>query len=63
MLDLARIPFEEQSTIEQMVYRIMTHTQSLLQCERVQILLVHEESQRSFSRKFDLEVNSVHVDF
>lgn len=37
MLDLARIIFEEQSTIEQMVYRIMTHTQSLLQCERVQV--------------------------
>ena len=37
LLDLARIIFEEQSTIEQMVYRIMTHTQSLLQCERVQV--------------------------
>lgn len=59
MLDLARIIFEEQSTIEQMVYRIMTHTQSLLQCERVQILLVHEASQGTFSRVFDLEVKDL----
>lgn len=36
--------FEEQSTIEQVVYRIMTHLQSLLQCERCQVLLVHEAS-------------------
>lgn len=59
LLDLARIIFEEQSTIEQMVYRIMTHTQSLLQCERVQILLVHEASQGTFSRVFDLEVKDM----
>ncbi|RXG58328.1 Uncharacterized protein Avbf_15388 [Armadillidium vulgare] len=59
LLDLARIIFEEQSTIEQMVYRIMTHTQSLLQCERVQVLLVHEASQGSFSRVFDLEVKDL----
>ncbi|XP_064091745.1 dual 3',5'-cyclic-AMP and -GMP phosphodiesterase 11-like isoform X1 [Macrobrachium nipponense] len=59
LLDLARIIFEEQSTIEQMVYRIMTHTQSLLQCERVQILLVHEASQGTFSRVFDLEVKDL----
>ena len=37
LLDLARIIFEEQSTIEQMVYRIMIHMQSLLQCCRVQV--------------------------
>lgn len=29
--------FEEQSTIEHMVYRILTHTQSLIQCQRVQV--------------------------
>ncbi|KAK7066492.1 cGMP-specific 3',5'-cyclic phosphodiesterase [Halocaridina rubra] len=62
LLDLARIIFEEQSTIEQMVYRIMTHTQSLLQCERVQILLVHEASQGTFSRVFDLEVKDLQGD-
>ncbi|XP_045612684.1 dual 3',5'-cyclic-AMP and -GMP phosphodiesterase 11 isoform X1 [Procambarus clarkii] len=62
LLDLARIIFEEQSTIEQMVYRIMTHTQSLLQCERVQILLVHEASRGAFSRVFDLEVKDLQGD-
>lgn len=36
--------FEEQSTIEHIVYRIMTHTQSLLQCERCQVLLVDEST-------------------
>jgi hypothetical protein len=29
--------FEEQSTIEHMVLRILTHMQSLIQCQRVQV--------------------------
>ena len=29
--------FEEQSTIEHMVFRILTHMQSLIQCQRVQV--------------------------
>lgn len=29
--------FEEQSTLEIMVYRILTHTQSLIQCQRCQV--------------------------
>lgn len=37
LLDLARMIFEEQSTIEHMVFRILTHTQSLIQCQRVQV--------------------------
>lgn len=37
LLDLARMIFEEQSTIEHVVYRILTHTQSLIQCQRVQV--------------------------
>lgn len=37
LLDLARMIFEEQSTIEHMVLRILTHTQSLIQCQRVQV--------------------------
>ncbi|KAA0203086.1 hypothetical protein HAZT_HAZT005710 [Hyalella azteca] len=60
LLDLARIIFEEQSTIEQMVYRIMIHMQSLLQCVRVQILLTDER--HSFSRVFDLEVNDMEAE-
>ncbi|XP_050665693.1 dual 3',5'-cyclic-AMP and -GMP phosphodiesterase 11-like isoform X2 [Leptidea sinapis] len=55
LLDLARMVFEEQSTIEFMVLRILTHTQSLIRCQRVQVLLVHEASKGSFSRVFDLE--------
>lgn len=55
--------FEEQSTIEHIVYRIMIHIQSLLECERCQVLLVAEGSEykeqdqktASFSRVFDLE--------
>lgn len=59
LLDLARMIFEEQSTIEHMVLRILTHMQSLIQCQRVQILLVHKASKGSFSRVFDFEANDV----
>ncbi|KAJ8915032.1 hypothetical protein NQ315_016007 [Exocentrus adspersus] len=55
LLDLARMIFEEQSTIEHVVYRILTHTQSLIQCKRVQVMLVHQDSKVSFSRTFDLD--------
>lgn len=51
--------FEEQSTIEHMVYRILTHTQSLIQCQRVQVLLLHQASKGSFSRVFDFEANDL----
>uniref|UniRef100_A0A1A9ZIV5 Phosphodiesterase n=1 Tax=Glossina pallidipes TaxID=7398 RepID=A0A1A9ZIV5_GLOPL len=59
LLDLARMIFEEQSTIEHMVFRILTHMQSLIQCQRVQILLVHEASKGSFSRVFDFEADDL----
>ncbi|XP_054083448.1 dual 3',5'-cyclic-AMP and -GMP phosphodiesterase 11 isoform X2 [Zeugodacus cucurbitae] len=59
LLDLARMIFEEQSTIEHMVFRILTHMQSLIQCQRVQILLLHEASKGSFSRVFDFEANDL----
>ncbi|XP_070132852.1 dual 3',5'-cyclic-AMP and -GMP phosphodiesterase 11 isoform X3 [Drosophila bipectinata] len=59
LLDLARMIFEEQSTIEHMVFRILTHMQSLIQCQRVQILLVHEADKGSFSRVFDFEANDL----
>lgn len=44
LLDLARMVFEEQSSIEEVVYRIMLHTQSLLDCERCQVLLIDNAS-------------------
>jgi dual 3',5'-cyclic-AMP and -GMP phosphodiesterase 11 len=59
LLDLARMIFEEQSTIEHVVFRILTHTQSLIQCQRVQVLLVHQGSKISFSRVFDFEANDL----
>lgn len=62
LLDLARMIFEEQSTIEHMVFRILTHMQSLIQCQRVQILLVHEANRGSFSRVFDFEANDLRED-
>ncbi|EFN74937.1 Dual 3',5'-cyclic-AMP and -GMP phosphodiesterase 11 [Camponotus floridanus] len=62
LLDLARMIFEEQSTIEHMVFRILTHTQSLIQCQRVQVLLVHKASKGSFSRVFDFEANDLAVE-
>ncbi|UYV68820.1 PDE5A [Cordylochernes scorpioides] len=55
LLDLARAVFEEQSTLETVVLRIMAHTQALLECQRCQVLLIDESSQGSFSRVFDLQ--------
>ncbi|CAH0563713.1 unnamed protein product [Brassicogethes aeneus] len=59
LLDLARMIFEEQSTIEHVVFRILTHTQSLIQCQRVQVLLVHQGSKISFSRVFDFAASDL----
>lgn len=68
LLDLARMVFEEQSTLEHIVYRIMIHIQSLLCVERCQILLIAEDSEytdgsgRTFSRIFDLEAADLSTD-
>ncbi|KAH9413579.1 cGMP-specific 3',5'-cyclic phosphodiesterase [Dermatophagoides pteronyssinus] len=40
LLDLARMVFEKQSSIENIIYRILIHVLSLLQCERCQIMLL-----------------------
>ncbi|XP_074034856.1 phosphodiesterase 11 isoform X2 [Leptinotarsa decemlineata] len=61
LLDLARMIFQEQSTLEHVVYRILLHTQSLIQCQRVQILLTHKDSSASFSRVFDFEESDVNI--
>lgn len=44
LLDLARMVFEKQSNIESIIFRILVHILSLLQCERGQILLLTEET-------------------
>lgn len=63
LLDLARMVFEEQSTIEQVVHRIMLHIQSLLECQRCQVLLLDdgsglEQHERPFSCKSGAGVKS-----
>jgi len=55
LLDLARAIFEEQSTLHDVVHKIMMNTQSLLQCERCSVLLVDPSSKGLFSKAFDLE--------
>ncbi|XP_066931106.1 dual 3',5'-cyclic-AMP and -GMP phosphodiesterase 11-like isoform X3 [Clytia hemisphaerica] len=55
LLDLARAIFEEQSTLHDVVHKIMMNTQSLLQCERCSVLLVDPSAKGLFSKAFDLE--------
>jgi len=54
LLDLAGVIFQEQSTLETTIHRILTHMLSLIQCERAMVLLVHEGSQSTFSQVFDM---------
>ena len=42
LLDLAGVIFQEQSTIDNMIHRILTHMLSLIRCERAMLLLVHQ---------------------
>ncbi|KPM02233.1 cGMP-dependent 3',5'-cyclic phosphodiesterase-like protein [Sarcoptes scabiei] len=44
LLDLAQMIFEKQSNIENIIYRILIHILSLLQCERCQIMLLVDDS-------------------
>ena len=39
LLDLAGVIFQEQSTLEIMINRILTHILSFIQCERAMVLL------------------------
>ncbi|XP_021348961.1 dual 3',5'-cyclic-AMP and -GMP phosphodiesterase 11-like isoform X1 [Mizuhopecten yessoensis] len=67
LLDLARVIFEEQSNVANLIYKIMMHTQSLLQCQRCQVMLIEDlskdknkkltikKSMGIFSQVFDLE--------
>jgi dual 3',5'-cyclic-AMP and -GMP phosphodiesterase 11 len=56
LLDLAGVIFQEQSTIDMLIFRILTHMLSLIRCDRAMLLLMHEASQSTtFSRVFDLE--------
>ncbi|XP_048589168.1 dual 3',5'-cyclic-AMP and -GMP phosphodiesterase 11 isoform X2 [Nematostella vectensis] len=55
LLDLARTIFEEQTSLHNIVHKIMMITQSLLQCERCSVLLVDPTSKTLFAQAFDLE--------
>ena len=59
LLDLAGVIFQEQSTIDNMIERILTHMLSLIRCERAMLLLVHEKSNGTFSRVFDLDASEL----
>ncbi|XP_026686318.1 dual 3',5'-cyclic-AMP and -GMP phosphodiesterase 11-like [Diaphorina citri] len=59
LLDLARMIFEEQSTIEHMVFRILTHTQSLIQCQRVQSLRVPSAAKLNLH---DFKFDDIHME-
>ncbi|XP_048758598.2 dual 3',5'-cyclic-AMP and -GMP phosphodiesterase 11-like isoform X2 [Ostrea edulis] len=65
LLDLARVIFEEQNNVADLIYKIMMHTQSLLQCQRCQVMLIDDLCKKNikhcplgmgiFSQVFDLE--------
>ena len=55
LLDLAGVIFQEQSTLDTMINRILTHVLSFIQCERAMVLMVHDGSQSTFSRVFELD--------
>jgi len=57
LLDLARVIFEEQNNVATLIHKIMLHTQSLLRCQRCQVLLVDENSKGVFSQVFDLQAS------
>lgn len=61
-MDLAGVIFHEQSTIDNMIHRILTHMLSLIRCERSMLLLTNETSLGTFSRVFDLEASDLEGD-
>ena len=53
LLDLAGVIFHEQSTIDTLIFRILTHMLSLIRCERAMLLLVDENSPVSDKKQFN----------
>ena len=54
LLDLAGVIFQEQSTLEQMMSRILTHVLSFIQCERASVLLGEWRPDWAKNKKFPL---------
>ncbi|KAK2181892.1 hypothetical protein NP493_370g05015 [Ridgeia piscesae] len=44
LLDLARVIFEEQNSLPQLIHKLMRHTQEALRCEQCHVLLLDEVS-------------------
>ena len=62
LLDLTRAIFEEQSSLDNIVHKIMMSTQSFLQCERCSVLLVDPTSKvNSFHYLVLSLVNALHM--
>ncbi|EDV22124.1 uncharacterized protein TRIADDRAFT_50691 [Trichoplax adhaerens] len=58
LLELARIIFEEQSTLPNMVHQILIQTKSLFSCEYCSVLMLNS-SGKDFSQTFDTESTAV----
>ncbi|XP_070174285.1 dual 3',5'-cyclic-AMP and -GMP phosphodiesterase 11A-like [Littorina saxatilis] len=54
LLEVVHDLFEEQTSVESVVLKIMQRSQTLLKCERCSVLLKDSASETSFSRIFDL---------
>ena len=62
LLDLAGVIFQEQSTLETTILRILTHMLCLIQCERAMLLLVDPESISTFGQVYDLAKEDLEQD-
>jgi len=54
-LDLARAIFDQESTVEFTVLKILINFLNLIECERAQILLSSKDSPTTFRKVYDLE--------
>eukprot|EP00092_Neocalanus_flemingeri_P076021 GFUD01094260.1.p1 GENE.GFUD01094260.1~~GFUD01094260.1.p1 ORF type:complete len:916 (+),score=231.39 GFUD01094260.1:166-2913(+) len=58
-LDLARVMFENQTSIEYTVLKILANLLVLIECERAQILLLSKDSSSIFRKVYDLDENDM----
>ncbi|KAL8594527.1 hypothetical protein ACOMHN_028881 [Nucella lapillus] len=56
LLEVVHDLFEEQTSVESVVVKIMQRAQTLLKCERCSVLLRDSTSETSFNRVFDLSI-------
>ncbi|XP_078579750.1 dual 3',5'-cyclic-AMP and -GMP phosphodiesterase 11-like isoform X5 [Branchiostoma floridae x Branchiostoma japonicum] len=53
LLELSRLILAEQSSLSVIINKVLMHTQSLLQCQRCQVLLLDDTSKGMFSQVFE----------